>query len=517
MTREDEAIAKFAGAKGIRSNATEDRDEWGEAEPLAQKLEARPYPIDALPAEIRVPVEEVRDFVQAPVALVACSALGALSAAAQGLANVRRDAQLSGPISTYFLSVADSGERKTSCDEFFSRELREWEQDSAALYAPEVARAAAERASFAAKRAGIEDAIKRNARAGKETDSFERTLRELMASPPNAVIVPRLLFADATPEALAYELARGWPCGAMLSAEAGVILGGHAMSADTLMRNLALLNVLWDGGELRIDRRTKESFSIRGRRLTFGAMIQEPTLRDFIERARGLARGTGFLARFLICWPASTQGTRPYRAAPDELPALRAYGRRLRNLLEQRPQTDERGDLLLPDVPLSRDAKALWVRFHDDVEQELSDRGELRDVRDVASKAAENVARVAGLLSVLKCGPSGEVSAEHVESAGHIVAWHLGEAQRLLGALDAPRQLANAIRLDEWLRAEAKRTGESRVPTRQIRQFGPGAVRQDADLSAAMGELALRQRARFRSEGKRRFVEINPSILEVNP
>lgn len=310
---------------------------WGEPESLAERIDPLPYPLEALPPAFRAPVEEVRDFVQAPAALVACSALSAVSAAVQGLANVRRDAQLVGPVSTYTLAVADSGERKTSCDEFFTRALREWERDAAAAMQQEVARAAADQAAFEAKRAGIQDAIKRAARAGKDTATLEGSLRELQAHAPDGVIVPRLLYADATPEALAFELARGWPCGAMLSAEAGAILGGHAMSADTLMRNLALLNTLWDGGELRVDRRTKDGFTIRGRRLTFGVMIQEATLRDFIERTRGLARGTGFLARFLMCWPASTQGTRAYRPAPERMPALEGFARRIRVLLDEIP------------------------------------------------------------------------------------------------------------------------------------------------------------------------------------
>jgi len=487
--------------------------EWQEPEPLGVTCDRAPYPIDALPQALRLAVEEVQTFVQAPAALVACSALAALSAAAQGLANVRRDAQLAGPVSTYILSVADSGERKTSCDEFFSRAILTWERETAAVMAPEVARAAAEHSAFHAKRGGIEDAIKRGARTGKDTSSFEQTLRTLIANAPKAVIVPRQMFADATQEALAYELARGWPCGAMISAEAGAILGGYAMSADSLMRNLALLNVLWDGGELRIDRRTKESFTIRGRRLTFGVMIQELTLRDFIERARGLARGTGFLARFLICWPASTQGIRAYRQAPECMPALDAFSSRIRALLDEHPQIDERGDLAPPELHLSAAARARWITFHDDVEAELSDRGDLRDLRDVASKSAENVARVAALLHILQRGPSGEIGEGEIVSAGRIVAWHLGEAQRLLGALDAPKALANAIKLDAWLRAEARRTSTNLVPTREIRRLGPYAVRQDADLCAALGELAVRHRARFLSSGKRRYIEVNPAIL----
>jgi hypothetical protein len=101
--------------------------EWPEPEPLTGPLDAQPYPDEALPRILRDAVRQAQAFVQAPMALVACSALSTLSLAAQGLANVRLDSQLVGPISPYLLAVADSGERKTTCDAIFSPALRDWE------------------------------------------------------------------------------------------------------------------------------------------------------------------------------------------------------------------------------------------------------------------------------------------------------------------------------------------------------------------------------------------------------
>ena len=57
------------------------------------------------------------------------------------------------------------------------------------------------------------------------------------------------------------------------------VFGAHGMGQDTILRNLALLNVLWDGGEMAIDRRSKPSFVLRARRLTFGLMVQPEALR----------------------------------------------------------------------------------------------------------------------------------------------------------------------------------------------------------------------------------------------
>jgi len=52
--------------------------DWPEPQPMAAKVAAEPYPLDALPETIRAAVEEVQGFTKAPVPLVASSALAAL-------------------------------------------------------------------------------------------------------------------------------------------------------------------------------------------------------------------------------------------------------------------------------------------------------------------------------------------------------------------------------------------------------------------------------------------------------
>lgn len=262
-------------------------------------------------------------------------------------------------------------------------------------------------------------------------------MRTVQADKPAPLLIPRLLYSDATPEALAHGMTR-WPSAAVISAEAGAVLGAHAMGRDSIVRNLALLNSLWDAGELRVDRRTSESFTVRGARLTMSLHVQADALRDFFDKAGPLARGVGFFARFLMAWPESTQGTRQYREAPQSWPALSAFNRRLASLLETRPPLNDRGELDPPTLALSPEAKAAWIRFYNDVESELGAGGELIDVRDVASKAADNAARLTALLHVFEHGPTGSVSLAHMEVACRLVAWHLTEARRFLGEFSLP-------------------------------------------------------------------------------
>jgi len=510
---------RAAGVPAVGITGAEDRagcsaTDWPDPEPLTAPLVPLTYPVDALPPPLRDAVREAQAFVQAPMGLVACSALAALSLAAQGLVNVRRDHQLAGPVSLYLLAVADSGERKTTCDTIFSPALRDWESGRLMAMAPDLAARDAALSAFEAKKAGILDAIKHKRRHSQDTAKEESELDALTREAPPHIAVPRLLYADATPEALAHVLATGWPTGGVLSAEAGAVFGAHGMGYDTILRNLALLNVLWDGGAIAVDRRSKPSFQLRDRRLTFGLMAQPEALRGFLERAGTLPRGTGFIARFLIAWPASTQGTRAYRPAPAAMPAVERFGQRITALLDTPLTTDARGGLTPIVLDLSPTAHAAWVRLHDRVERELGTGGDYQTVRDVAAKAAENVARLAALFHVLEHGPAGTISADHILGAEEIVRWHLHEARRLLAELDTPAALAAAIRLDTWLLNEARATGTARIPTTRIYQYGPGCVRDSRDLKAALATLTERGRARLEEQGRRRFVAVNPALLD---
>ena len=498
---------------GVSENAAAG-EPWPEPQPLAAKVKPEPYPLDALPDAIRAAVEEVQGFTKAPVPLVASSALAALSLAIQAHADAKRAEKLTGPVSLFLLTIADSGERKSTCDGFFTKAIREYEETQAEFAKSALKDHKAATEAWEAKRAGIKEKIRQLAKENKPTGDKEAALRDLEHDKPESPRIPRLFYTDATPEALAYGLAKNWPSGGVVSAEAGIVFGAHGMGKDSVMRNLALLNVLWDGGNLTIDRRTAESFTVRGARLTVALQVQEAALCSFFDRSGGLARGTGFLARFLVAWPQSTQGFRPFTEAPANWPALAAFNRRIAAILEQSAPVDENGTLNPPLLPLTTEAKVAWVAFHDTIESELASGGELYDVRDVASKTADNAARLAALFQVFE-GGGGAIGAEAFESASRIAAWHLNEARRFFGELALPEVLADAARLDGWLLDYCRRQKTNIVPRREVqRNVIPIHLRQKAVLEDALRELNEAGRMLLVQEGRRKEIHVNPELLE---
>jgi len=500
-----------------RALATEqtDNDGWPDPFPLTAKIDPEPYPLDALPETLRAAVEEVRAFTKAPIPLVASSALAALSLAVQAHADVKRAEKLQGPTGLFLLTVADSGERKSTCDGFFMQAIRDYEVDQAEAAKPLIKDHKANMEAWEAKRGGIKEKIRQLSKAGKTTREQEEALRDLEHDKPEPPLVPRLIYGDATPEALKWNLAKGWPSGGVVSSEAGLVFGAHGMGKDSVMRNLATLNQLWDGADIATERRTTESFTVRGARLTIALQVQEATLRSFFDRSGGLARGTGFLARFLLAWPESTQGYRPFTDPPDSWPALARFNQRIAGILEQDVPIDEDRALTPPVLPLAADTKAAWVMFHDAIEDELRSGGELYDVRDVASKTADNAARIATLFQIFEHASGGAVGLTAFEGASRIAAWHLHEARRFYGELALPEEQADAARLDSWLLDYCRREKTNIVPRREVqRNVTPGHLRQKTALDFALDELMEAGRVQLVQDGRRKEIHINPALLE---
>jgi putative DNA primase/helicase len=460
-----------------------------------------------LPKIIRTAVEEVVGFVKAPIPLVASSALAALSLAIQAHADIKRAEMLHGTTGLFLLTIADSGERKSTCDGFFTQAIREYESAKAEIAQTDLKRYNAQIGAWEAKQVGVKDKIRNDAKNNKSTTQMENNLQELEMQKPEPPKIPRLLYTDVTPEALAYSFASQWPSGGVVSAEAGIVFGSHSMGKDSVMRNLSLLNQLWDGASLKIDRRTSESFTVKGARLTVALQVQEPTLREFFNKTGSLARGTGFMARFLVSWPRSTQGMRPFTEAPKNWPALVAFNQRLAAILNQEMVFNE--NILSPTLmTLSEEAKQSWVKYHDTIESELNSDGQFFDVCDVASKSADNAARLATLFQVFEHGMS-PVSLDCFDSASKIALRHLNESRRFFGELALPTELADAVRLDEWLLEYCKSDGVNNVRKNHVRQYGP--LRQITKLNDAITELVNLDRIQLLDEGKRKSIKVNPA------
>ncbi len=394
--------------------------------------------------------------------------------------------------------------------------IRQWEVEQEDALKPDIQAWQAKNGAWKAERDGLMTAIREASKKNKSTEQLKNKLADHEARKPERPCVPRLMIGDATSEALAWRLSKDWPVGGLLSNEAGFIFGGHAMGRDAIMRNLAALNSLWDASPLAVDRRTSESFTVKSARLTAGLAAQPGTVRQWLENGRGLARESGFLARFLIAWPKSTQGRRLFQESPEHWPALAKFHRQLANLLNTPIRLDEFGQLNPIVLDLDREAKDVWISFYNTVESELAPGGDMAEARDVASKAGDNAARLAALFHIFDQGPVGTIGPDDMQRAARVITWHLYEARRFLNQIAVPEAVNNAMMLENWLLDRCKTENVKTIPISWLYKSAPNRLRKKTAQEAALGELESVYRIRRIKEGHNINIEINPKLIKGN-
>lgn len=450
-------------------------------QPLLREIApGAPYPVESL-GPLRGAVEAVQGMTQAPMAIPAASALSIASLAVQGFANVET---LGGarPVSLNVLTIAKSGERKSSCDAPLMAALRDFEREEAKEQAD--AMTAWQNAHALWK--GERDRILSDARKGKgeRRQDAQADLNALGPEPAAPPSVDRTV-SEPTFEGLTRLFATGQPSLGIFSDEGGQFLGGHAMNSDNRQKTLAALNDLWQGNPIRRTRSGDGHQTLHGRRLAVHLMVQPSVARAFL--ADPMAVDTGFLPRFLICEPPSTIGTRFHRNARRDDLAISGFGDRLGQILGRPLPMDAKTMELRPrDLPLSPEARGLLIAFADQVEAQQAQGGKYAHVTGYASKAAEQAARIAGVLTLWLDLDAKQVEARDMLDGIALAEFYLGEALRLADAAQVSRETDQALALRNWLVNDWK---DDEVTLREVIQYGPNALRESSKARKALGIL----------------------------
>ena len=461
-----------------------------------------PYPIDALPLILRKAVSTYQQYGQQPLALIASSAIANISLACQSLANVARDRYLVSPVSLYFLTAGVSGERKSAVDSVFSKASRSWERAVKKEREPDVTAAQVLHHAWEMEKEALLTQIKRAMVVGDDSEYLKDLLAMLVKEEPEIPLQPMLYFEDATQEALASDLASGWPSAALWSDEAGIVLGSHSMQGNPT-RFVAFLNRLWDGKVFSAHRKTSENYTIEDRRLTLNLMMQPMLLQKLANQVTGISRQSGFLARCLLAYPQSAMGNRFYKEPPASLDFMADYEKRIMACLTQSERLTRAGCHKLPTLYFNQEAKQKWVIFFNSVETGLKPQGQWAEINDFASKAAENAARLAALFHLFT-GCNGEIRLEHTEQAIEIVHWHLQETRRLLAPPPISTQHEDAKKLIKWILSK----GLQQTTPRAIQQSSPLRVKEQRNNALAI--LLEHHWIQKTTENKQTIIKVNP-------
>lgn len=437
-----------------------------------QQRSKEEFPLDALTDVLRWAVEAIVDKVQCPVELAAMSVLSVASLAAQTHANASNPRGIVSPLSLFLLSVAKSGERKSSADKLAMLPVKEFENQLELSYNSQMGHYKRERAAWEAKRLAI---LRRSGKTSKQETMME-IVKECGPEPVKPML-PQLTCSEPTLEGLMTQFFNGWPSLGVFSNEGSTFTGGYAMSDEARLKTGAALNAFWDGATVDRNRKSlDESYRLKNRRLALHLMIQPMLAEDFLAHSE--LKGQGFFSRFLIAWPESNIGTRfQHREDPNTEAKLRYYRQRLLSVF-QKPFSLVMGTTneLAPTVLVLDDAaKERWIQFFDYVEAASGKHSEYSPISDFASKMVENALRIAGVMTIVENVDAHSISEDMLIRAGRIMHYFASEQLRVFNDADLDDETRNAELLLNWLHNDY--VDDDHITMTEIQQFGPGKLR----------------------------------------
>ena len=442
------------------------------------------FPLNRLPHRLQRAVLALHFKVKAPIPICVNSILSAASIACSAGHRVTRFNELQSNIALFLLAIAASGERKSTCDDLATRALAEVEEmlrdafdKNNAAYKPALA-------TWKALRSGVMVALKRAAASGNDTHELEHRLAKIITNEPVKPVLSSILLNDATPEAIIEHLANNAFTG-LFSNDACAIFSARTMN------NLGVLNIAWDGGTIRVNRKGQPPLIVDAATLTTSLMVQLEVLQSFLKTKGELARANGFLPRFLLCHPISTQGQRFEELSDFDYSAeLNEFHEWAKNLLLT--VIDESGHIEheKKQLEFTPAAKERCRDYHNHIEANLQPIGQLADIRDAASKIGDNMARLSAIFH-LASGNDGEISVETTDAAIAVSDYFLSEFNRLFGQLpQVPAWQTDAIKLWNCILQTANRLSSYELRKNLIRQCAPNSLRHKFLFDSALNTLA---------------------------
>lgn len=312
----------------------------------------------------------------------------------------------------------------------------------------------------------------------------------------------KLLYEDATSEALFHGMHQNLPTAGLISSEGGGVLSGRGFN------DLSKQNAIWSGDSITVDRKTSDSFELKGGRLTVSIMVQKAVFKDYMLRRGEMSRGSGLLARFLVCDPISTQGARIVNNMMQSWVYRDKYNARMTELLLQNLDLQENPGKEKKVIKFTAQACEHGLLIANTIEAEIRKGGRLDGAGDHASKLFENITRVAALLHYFE-GFDGDISLDTLNAAVDLCKWYSDEFVRVF--LPPPQFVSDAAELMEWLSFHL-RCGRRYVLKNHVLQYGPYKIRKKSRLNIALEYICSQRSISVWDRWGKVLIDLKPGL-----
>ncbi|MDR5905109.1 YfjI family protein [Franzmannia qiaohouensis] len=438
---------------------------------------------------------------QVPIDLTFLTLLGGVGIVAQGRYDVKMPYGASKPPSLNVLGVAGSGEGKSILIEKVTHPIHEEQRKQRREWRKRLDAYLGELEEWRTEVKVLTQAIYRKQTKGGIAEHERRLLQELHQRKPEPPREFRLIYQDTSPEALFLGMEKAIPTAALATDEAEIFFKG------AMNRARGHISTLWSGGSALITRATKEDIVLDDARLMLLLMVQPGILQKYMETQGQQARGSGMLARFIVCAPPSFRGQRFYSLhTPQEQEAWKEAESRLATLTQENLILVQSPDTPREVLEFTQQGAACWIQVANEIEQQMGPGGYFEECPDHGSKLAENVARVAALIHIFE-GYEGGIIPETVLMGMDICLYFSGHFRQVF--MPPPQEEQDAYRLSEWFN-ELRQFNWRVMRYNDARQRAPRPLRDKKRLKNALDVLIARQQVWVFNHNRTRYIDLMP-------
>lgn len=454
---------------------------------------------------------DVSKEIQSPRALIISSMLSTLSLACQPNRVVVHPSGQVSPLSLYLFTLAVSGERKTATDQALMKSVVEFQKQMDLTHAAALAENTAQMHAWTHRLKFLDRQITKAWSQDRDADALisERDAhRKLQPSAPKGI---KLQIENATAAGFVGFFDKYYPATSIIADEGASALTTFASS------NLGNLNKSWNGKTLDIQRKkASESLTILNPRLTVHLMLQPEIFNSTLEKNNNFWQESGLLARALFAAPKTKIGsrilTRPLISVSN---GLSTFHERVTKLLQSGYVTPHDK---VESIYFSGAASKQWTDYLLSTKQQMQPGGKYSGILGAASKAAENVARIAAILQCFEyylARTMPPISAENTEVAIELVEWYLSQQIEFFTYRIPPEQEREADLLWRWVWTKAEHVPY--YPNRMYavrliaKNASPRVLRKAAVWHRALDLLEQREFISFTDVNGEEMIIVNPS------
>lgn len=439
-----------------------------------------PMPLDCLPKVLKQAILAIEARAMCPIEIAAQSVIATVALIAQAHVNVSNLSNGVSPVSLFLLTMAETGERKSTAYSIATNVIRQWEKEQIELAQKDFNDYENKLLAFEAAKRKIEANKKFN------LEQMEQELKKL-GNKPIRPPIPILIANDATIEGQWRLSKEGLGYGGIFTTEGGEILGGYSMRSENKLKTSAQLSKFWDGEAQSKVRMELGANTLYSRRLSIHLMVQPESAMAFFSD--GALNNQGLLSRFLVAYPKSKKSTRIIEVSNSpEIDKkdvnIDNYYTKIAELLDicaPRPSTSIDVAELAPRIlGYSKEAWTEIVSFHNRVELQLGNGGKYGDISGFAAKIAENALRLAAVFTFFENPMARQISIETMKNAVSLGEWYLYENLRISN--QASQDVSDAEKLRLWLKSYP----EDFISKRTMQQRCPSSIRKAERLMPAI-------------------------------